>query len=145
MSHELRTPLNAIIGYSELMRDEAAEAGRTEVLPDHDRVIAAARRLLRQISEVLDFAKIEAGRLDVEAAPFDVRDLIDDVVATARPAIDANRNRLHVTVANSIGRGQTDSIRLGQCLINLLVQCRQIHGTGRHHDRGAPRRPPRRR
>ncbi|MBU6371250.1 MAG: HAMP domain-containing histidine kinase [Alphaproteobacteria bacterium] len=120
MSHELRTPLNAIIGYSELLRETAGEDGRAADVRDHDRIIGAAQRLLRQISEVLDFAKIEAGRTEIEAAPFDVADMVADAVATARPAIEANGNIVVVRMAPRIGAAETDSFRLGQCLINLL-------------------------
>ncbi|NDC57435.1 MAG: hypothetical protein EBZ50_01120 [Alphaproteobacteria bacterium] len=135
MSHELRTPLNAIIGYSELMRDSAAEDGRVDDCFDHDRVIAAGRRLLRQISDVLDFAKIEAGRLDVESAPFAVADMVNDAVETARPAIEANGNALTVAIDAAVGLAETDAFRLSQCLINLLSNAGKFTSRGAVHVR----------
>jgi signal transduction histidine kinase len=135
MSHELRTPLNAIIGYSELMRDSAEQDGRVDDCFDHDRVIAAGRRLLRQISDVLDFAKIEAGRLDVDAAPFAVAEMVHDAVETARPAIEANGNALTVAIDDAVGQAQTDAFRLSQCLINLLSNAGKFTSGGAVHVR----------
>jgi signal transduction histidine kinase len=120
MSHELRTPLNAIIGYSEMMLEGAVSDGRTEDQQDHTRILGAANRLLRLIGEVLDFSKIEAGRMEIEARLFEVRDMVEDIVATARPVVASNGNVLLLDAPDDLGLAHSDAFKLGQCLLNLL-------------------------
>src|SRR5918995_2305426 len=85
MSHELRTPLNAIIGIAEMLKEDAAEEGRRELNEPLGRVLRAGKLLLQVINEVLDLAKIEAGKLELLPEEVDVRLLLDDVVDTAEP------------------------------------------------------------
>ena len=72
VSHELRTPLNAIIGYSEMLSEEASEEGRTALADDLEKVRTAALHQLELINSVLDLAKIEAGRLELDVETFPV-------------------------------------------------------------------------
>ena len=65
MSHELRTPLNAIIGYSEMLIEEAEDLGQAGLVPDLQKIRVAGKHLLGLINDILDFAKIEAGKMDV--------------------------------------------------------------------------------
>ena len=65
MSHELRTPLNAIIGYAELLEEDARAEGRAPLAADLDRIRAAGLHLLDLINQVLDIAKVEAGKTEV--------------------------------------------------------------------------------
>jgi PAS domain S-box-containing protein len=120
MSHELRTPLNAIIGYSEILREEAEDDGRASDIADIERVLSSARQLLHLINDILDLSKIEAGRMEVNAAEFDVRAMIEDAAATLRPSIEKNGNALKVEVAGPLGTACSDSFKLNQCLLNLL-------------------------
>ncbi|MEZ5286536.1 MAG: histidine kinase dimerization/phospho-acceptor domain-containing protein [Vicinamibacterales bacterium] len=69
MSHELRTPLHGIIGYSELIREDLQERGETRMVEDIGHAIAAGHHLTDIISDVLDYSKIEAGRLELNPAP----------------------------------------------------------------------------
>ena len=69
MSHELRTPLNAVIGYSQVLREDAEDTGDAEVLDDLDRIHTAGQYLLRTINGILDLAKLEAGRMEINATP----------------------------------------------------------------------------
>jgi signal transduction histidine kinase len=78
MSHELRTPLNAIIGFSEVLLDPAmpvSEEERTQFLSD---VLASGKHLLNLINEILDLAKVEAGKMD-QIEPALLQDVIDAV------------------------------------------------------------------
>src|SRR5207248_1013841 len=68
MSHELRTPLNAIIGYSEMLQEDASDGGFGGLVPDLEKIAGAGRHLLSLINEILDLAKVEAGRMDLHAA-----------------------------------------------------------------------------
>ena len=116
MSHELRTPLNAIIGVTEMMREDA-EASQQDLEP-LDRVLGAARHLLGLINQVLDLSKIEAGKLELNPESINLSPLIDEVIGTARPLAEQNKNRLVVECQENLGPITADSMRLRQILLN---------------------------
>jgi len=120
MSHELRTPLNAIIGITEMLKEEAEETGDEPLVEPLDRIRHAGTHLLALINEILDLAKIEAGKLDLHPEEVDLRALIGEASMTADPLAKRNGNTLEVEVAPDIGRMQTDPVRLRQVLLNLL-------------------------
>jgi signal transduction histidine kinase/ActR/RegA family two-component response regulator len=140
MSHELRTPLNAIIGYSEILMEEAEADSRDSDIADIQRVLTAARQLLHLINDILDLSKIEAGRMDVAAAEFDVRALVSEAAATVRPNVEKNNSTLKVEVSEGVGAASTDAFKLNQCLLNLLsnaakfTQGGEIKVTARRED-----------
>jgi signal transduction histidine kinase len=120
MSHELRTPLNAIIGYSEILKEEAAEEGPERFVPDLDRIHTAGRHLLALISDILDISKIEAGRMELHLEPFAVRSLAEQVAATVQPLVVKGHNLLEVEIAPEVGAMTADPTKLRQALFNLL-------------------------
>ena len=120
MSHELRTPLNAIIGYSELLLEDAEEAGDTDLQKDLQRIHGAGKHLVALISDVLDLSKIEAGKMEVEVRRFDLAGLIDEVQAATEPLAKKNGNRLTVVAVDDLGQAHGDSTKLRQILLNLL-------------------------
>ncbi|MBI3269489.1 MAG: PAS domain S-box protein [Planctomycetes bacterium] len=120
MSHELRTPLNAIIGYSEMLSEEAADAGQEAFVPDLKRIHAAGKHLLGLINDILDLSKVEAGKVELYLESFDVGTLVKDVVSTIRPLVDKNANTLEVTGADGLGMLHADLTRVRQVLFNLL-------------------------
>ncbi len=120
MSHELRTPLNAIIGYSEMLEEEAADTGRDAFVPDLQKIRAAGRHLLSLINDILDLSKIEAGKLELFAEPFDVRQVIGEVATTVAPLVEKNGNRLEIRCAEDVGQMHSDLTRTRQVLLNLL-------------------------
>ena len=119
MSHELRTPLTGIIGFSDLLL-------RTQQSPSEQRRFLelqreAAHALLAVVADVLDYAKAEAGRLELEITPFSPRALIDEAIAVVDPGIKAKGLELRVTVAPSVPPGLAgDGSRIHQVLLNLL-------------------------
>jgi PAS domain S-box-containing protein len=131
MSHELRTPLNAIIGYSEMLAEEVAEIGHQELAPDLEKIRAAGRHLLALINDILDLSKIEAGKLELFAETFDVREMVRDVTATVRPLIEKNANRLEVRCDARLGTMHSDLVKVRQALLNLLSNASNFtdHGT----------------
>ena len=72
MSHELRTPMNAIIGYSEMLMEDAEDAGNEEAVGDLKKIHAAGKHLLALINDVLDLSKIEAGKMDLYLETFEI-------------------------------------------------------------------------
>ena len=118
MSHELRTPLNAIIGYSELLREVAAEREDAELGADLEKIHTAGTHLLALINDILDLSKIEAGRMEMEIGPVAVGALFDEVATTVAPLVARHGNRLVVEAA--AGVVPADRTRLRQVLLNLL-------------------------
>jgi PAS domain S-box-containing protein len=120
MSHELRTPLNGIIGFTEFLIDEKPgplAPKQKEYLGD---VLSSARHLLQLINDVLDLAKVEAGKMELHAEIFSVQQAVDEVVAV----IKGIANKKHISVSIDIGAGldavTLDVHKFKQVLYNLL-------------------------
>ena len=119
MSHELRTPLNAIMGYSQLMqRDQTLAVDNRQNLQIINR---SAEHLLSLINDLLEIAKIEARKIQLEIAAFDLSALIRDLEAMYTKRAAAKGISLHVTGMDTVPRYiKADQNRLLQILINLL-------------------------
>ncbi|HSN24214.1 MAG TPA: ATP-binding protein, partial [Methylomicrobium sp.] len=120
MSHELRTPMNAIIGYSEMLLEEAKEAGQNQSVGDLLKIHSSAVHLLAIINEILDLSKIEAGKMELCFEEIHLPSVIDEVANTVRPIIDKNANKLYIDCPDNVQLIKTDSIKLRQILLNLL-------------------------
>ena len=118
MSHELRTPLNAILGFSQLLDKESL----TPMQRNYSQQIhIAGQHLLDLIGEVLDLAKIEAGRLVLERVEFDLRKAVDEVVSVTLKRAQIKGLAVKVVLSSELpSRIKGDPIRLRQILINLL-------------------------
>ncbi len=130
MSHELRTPLNAIIGYSELLREVAAERSDVELGGDLEKIHTAGTHLLALINDILDLSKIEAGRMEMELEPVLVEDLLSEVTATVGPLVQRNGNHLVVEPAGAVSTVRADHTRLRQVLLNLLSNASKFTTNG---------------
>ena len=119
MSHEIRTPMNAILGFTQILRRSASLGGADrENLEVIDR---SGRNLLILINDVLEMSKIEAGRIETVAAPFDLHDLLDDMQRMFRVRTDAHGLGWEVALAGDLLRRiVADQTKLRQILINLL-------------------------
>jgi signal transduction histidine kinase len=132
MSHELRTPLNAIIGYSELIQEEINNAEQNNIVSDLQKIQMAGKHLLGLVSDVLDFSKIEAGKVLICPEIFSLRQLVDEIAATAKPLLEKNRNTLSVINWPNLGKMNADPLRMRQILFNLVsnackfTECGQI-------------------
>ena len=132
VSHELRTPLNAIIGYSEMLSEEAAEEGRPALVRDLEKIRSAALHQLELVNSVLDLAKVEAGRVDLDVEMFAVAPLLEETAAIVRPLLEKNRNVLELRCADGAALEMTsDAMKLRQCLFNLLSNAAKFTVGGR--------------
>ena len=118
MSHEIRTPMNGVLGMTELLQ-------RTELSPKQQRFVHTVHRsgesLLSIIDDILDFSKIEAGKLVLEHIPFDLRQMIDDVVALFANGIQRKAIEFTCRIAADVPQHvRGDPVRLRQILTNLL-------------------------
>ncbi len=118
MSHEIRTPMNGVIGMTALLRDTPLTATQA----DYVRTIeSSGESLLTIINDILDYSKIEAGRIDLEIAPFDVRECVDDALDLFTGRAKEKNLRLEVALAAGVpAYAAGDATRLRQILVNLL-------------------------
>ncbi|HTT57058.1 MAG TPA: response regulator [Opitutaceae bacterium] len=131
MSHELRTPMNAIIGYSEMLLEDATDAGEERTAEDLRKILSAARHLLGLINDVLDLSKIEAGKMQLYLETFDLQTLVHEVSSTIAPLVEKRKNQLVVTCAPSIGSMYGDATKIRQTLLNLLSNASKFTENGR--------------
>jgi signal transduction histidine kinase len=119
MSHELRTPLQAIIGYADLAREDLELEGRDASVADLNRIVHNARRLLAQINNILDLAKVEAGRMELNLEPVRLSLVVEEALETVRPLMLQQGNRIesHLEGTQDV---RIDREKLLQCLLNLL-------------------------
>ncbi len=131
MSHELRTPINAVIGYTGLALDGIYGALAVPLRDALTRSQRAATHLHELVDDVLDLAKIEAGRIELETEPVDTTLLAEDILLSVRPTAEANGTA--VTFVSGGDRSVsivTDPRRVRQILLNLLGNALKF-GAGR--------------
>ena len=117
VSHEIRTPLNGILGMADLLSDTPLTAEQTTYLKA---VKTSGASLLSLIEEVLDFSRIEAGRLELEAKPFSIAGMIEEVVELLGPRAQAKGLEICSYVDERLpARVTGDASRLRQVLLNL--------------------------
>ena len=119
MSHELRTPLNAILGFNEMMLDGLYGELPEDLKDPLQETQTSGRHLLRLINNVLDLAKIEAGRMELALADYSVQDMVESVRSTLRPLAEAKGLEFNVAVPSDIPLAYGDAGRLTQSLMNL--------------------------
>ena len=120
VSHELRTPLNAIVGFVELLRDGFYGDLSPRQVPPVDRIAASATHLRHLVDQVLDIAKIAAGRLEVHAETIVLRPFVLNVASELESLVSEKGLAFSITVGASLPRVRTDPTHLRQILINLI-------------------------
>ncbi len=130
MSHELRTPLNAIIGYCEFLQEELQTNPLEETLGDLQKIESAGRHLLTLINDILDLAKIEAGKMQLEPREFPVAPLLTELRDLLAPLMRARDNRFQVYVDPHVGTMYADRTRVRQVLLNLLSNANKFTEAG---------------
>jgi len=120
MSHELRTPLNAIIGFSEVLLDSAltvTDDEREQFMTD---VLASGKHLLNLINEILDLAKVESGKMELQFEPALLQDVFESVQHTMRALATKKTIELKVESDESLEQFSMDGARVKQVLLNLV-------------------------
>lgn len=122
ISHELKTPLNSIIGFAELLEEIASESGEPQEKQVRylRNIVTSGRSLLELINELLQMAKIEAGRVEVAVEPSSVSDLLEGLRAIMRPQAEAKSINLQLAIPEGIPVVETDPGKLQQILYNFL-------------------------
>jgi len=130
MSHELRTPLNAVIGFTQLLLDGTVGA----VAPGHDEflgdILGSGKHLLRMINDILDLAKVEAGRLEFQLEAVDVGQLVRDSISSVAPLVDQKNLTVAVHIEDDLDSIVSDPTRLRQVLLNYLSNAIKFTGPG---------------
>ena len=130
VSHELRTPLNAIVGFVELLRDGFYGDLTPRQVPPVDRIAASATHLRHLVDQVLDIAKIAAGRLEVHPETIVLRPFVLNVASELESLVSEKGLALSITVGASLPRVRTDPTHLRQILINLIGNAVKYTPTG---------------
>jgi signal transduction histidine kinase len=120
MSHELRTPLNAIIGFSEVLHERMfgeLNEKQAEYLQD---ILTSGRHLLSLINDILDLSKVEAGRMELELATFDLPAAVDNAVTLVRERAARHGITLDLYMDPAVGVVIADERKVKQILLNLL-------------------------
>jgi GAF domain-containing protein len=119
MSHELRTPLNAILGLNEMVLGEVYGEVPADMQPPLAQVQTSGKHLLRLVNNVLDLAKIEAGRMELALSDYSVQDTVSSVHATLQPLAAEKGLEFVASVPNDLDLAYGDGGRMAQCLMNL--------------------------
>ncbi len=131
MSHELRTPINALIGYTSLMLDHVY--GDLAPLQEEalQRIRASARHLLELISDILDLARIEAGKMPINLTVFAMGDVIAEVAKQIEPMVSKKGLAFECVVDPGLKPVNTDRMKVKQILLNLLSNAVKFTSSGK--------------
>ena len=133
MSHtsaEIRTPLTSVLAAAELLDDDATLTDRQRQLVTV--MERSGERLLRLVNEVLDFSRVEAGRVELVAAPFDLHGVVDDTTLIVRGALDERGLEFATDIAPDVPRMVVgDAARIAQVLTNLIDNATKFTHAGR--------------
>ena len=119
MSHEIRTPINAVIGMNEMILRESKEPNIRDYAYD---IQSASKTLLTVINGVLDFSRIESGKMEIVPAQYDVAELIDDLINMISDSIGKKKLELKLDIDEKLPKKlYGDDMKLRQVIVNLLT------------------------
>ena len=123
VSHELRTPLNSIIGFAEVLQETLSGSDNPQAEKQTryaSNIILSSRRLLELINDLLDLAKIEAGRAELRLATVSIKDTAEGLANLIRPQAEKRDVELKIKVQPNLPPAETDAGKLQQILFNFL-------------------------
>jgi signal transduction histidine kinase len=120
MSHELRTPLNAIIGFSQVLKQQMYGPLNERQTDYVDDVLSSGQHLLNLINDILDLAKVEAGRMELQPSTFELPELLENAASMVRERATRQGIGLIVATDDSVGGIEGDERKVKQILFNLL-------------------------
>ena len=120
MSHELRTPLNAIIGFSDVLKRQMFGELNPKQAKYVEVINTSGKHLLSLINDILDLSKVEAGKMDLDLAPFNVPEAVDNALALVRGRADGKSIVVAVDLDPRLGTAVADERKFRQILLNLL-------------------------
>ncbi|MFO0995834.1 MAG: PAS-domain containing protein [Alphaproteobacteria bacterium] len=121
MSHELRTPLNAILGFSETMKNELlGPVGNDRYKEYCADIFSSGAHLLSLINDILDLAKIEAGKAELDESNIDVESALENVIHLIRPRAAEGKVKLEAAIASNLPAVRLDARKFKQIVMNLL-------------------------
>jgi len=120
VNHELRTPLSSIIGYARLLQRETGTHISPVQRENLEDLLRNAERLLGLIDSLLDFARIESGRIEIKVEPVQIDSLIQEAAATFEPMVNPNSVRIVQDISPDIAVLNTDREKLREVIFNLL-------------------------
>ena len=130
VSHELRTPLNAIVGFVELLREGVYGELNTRQAGPVERIASSANHLRQLVDQVLDLAKMAAGRLDVQWETVELKAFVLDLTSEIEALLSERGLALSISVSISLPRVRTDPMHLRQIVLNLLGNALKFTPTG---------------
>jgi diguanylate cyclase (GGDEF)-like protein/PAS domain S-box-containing protein len=128
MSHELRTPLNSIIGFSDILLEETFGSLTEQQKRYIYNIKTSGKHLLEIVNNILDFAKLEAGKYDLQYEEFYLEELLQEIVSTIRPLADKKSIDILVSIHPDIEELVADRFKLKQILYNLLSNAIKFTG-----------------
>ena len=129
VSHELRTPLTSIIGFAELLANHPA-AGDDRAARYLHHILSSARMLLELINDLLDLAKIEAGKMELRIDKVSLTDICQNLIDFIRPLADKKQLQLTLTLPESVPMLDSDGGKIQQILYNLLANALKFTPAG---------------
>jgi signal transduction histidine kinase len=120
MSHELRTPLNAIIGFSQVLKEQMYGDLNAKQADYVDDVLSSGQHLLNLINDILDLAKVEAGRMELQRTTFSLPGVLENAMSLVRERAIRQGVGLTAAIAPPVGLLEADERKVKQILFNLL-------------------------
>jgi signal transduction histidine kinase len=139
MSHELRTPLNAIIGFSEVLREEMAGPLNESQRQYVEDVLEAGQHLLSLINDILDLAKVEAGRMELAFGGVSIRDALESGLTMHQARANRNEITLNLAIDPDVGAVRADERKVRQVVFNLVSNAVKFTPSGGRVDVSARR------
>jgi signal transduction histidine kinase len=139
VSHELRTPLNSILGFADLLKDSVPGSPDARATRYVNNILQSGKNLLDLINDLLDLAKIEAGKMEIRSEPLSLTDLFEGLNNILKPLTEARQVSLEIEVAPDVPIVWTDPGKLQQILYNFLANAIKFSPAGSRIDLAAVR------